>query len=61
MTMDFDFVIPLSIDGLQEASSSRQYSVAYVSTIREIPERLQGKIFLGVISGKFINMPLQMT
>ena len=43
--MDFEFVIPLSIDALQESNSSKQYAVSNVSTIKEIPLRIQGIVF----------------
>lgn len=45
-TPDFDFVIPLSIDGLQESSSPNQYSVSNVSPAKEIPQGVKGKIIV---------------
>ncbi|XP_068224486.1 condensin complex subunit 1 [Palaemon carinicauda] len=36
----FDFVIPLSLDALQEASSTRQYAVTYVTSSRELPKKV---------------------
>ncbi|KAB7497283.1 hypothetical protein Anas_08861, partial [Armadillidium nasatum] len=39
--MEFDFVIPISLEGLQESSSARQYAVAHISSSKEIPQRLR--------------------
>ncbi|XP_018015695.1 condensin complex subunit 1 isoform X2 [Hyalella azteca] len=38
---EYEFVIPLSLDALQEASSTRQYVVSNISTANEIPKKLQ--------------------
>nr|XP_045604996.1 condensin complex subunit 1-like [Procambarus clarkii] len=37
----FDFVIPLSLDALQESTSTRQYVVTNISISREIPKKIQ--------------------
>ncbi|KAK7066921.1 Ncapd2p [Halocaridina rubra] len=37
----FNFVIPLSLHALQEATSTRQYAVSNISTVREIPNKIQ--------------------
>ncbi|XP_047488430.1 condensin complex subunit 1-like isoform X2 [Penaeus chinensis] len=37
----FDFVIPLSLDALQESTSTRQYVVYNISTSKEIPKKIQ--------------------
>ena len=39
---EFEFVIPLSLEALQEATSTRQYAVSHVSTCSEMPKKLQG-------------------
>ncbi|XP_064081670.1 condensin complex subunit 1-like [Macrobrachium nipponense] len=36
----FDFVIPLSLDALQEASSTRQYAVTNISSSKELPKKI---------------------
>ncbi|CAL4065931.1 unnamed protein product, partial [Meganyctiphanes norvegica] len=38
---DFDFLIPLSLDALREAQSTRQYAVNDVYTASEIPKKIQ--------------------
>lgn len=43
----FDFVIPLSLDALQESTSTRQYVVYNISTSKEIPKKIQGEVVLG--------------
>ncbi|KAG7154190.1 Condensin complex subunit 1-like [Homarus americanus] len=37
----FDFVIPLSLDSLQEATSTKQYVVTNISIGREVPKKIQ--------------------
>ncbi|KAK4295273.1 hypothetical protein Pmani_032152 [Petrolisthes manimaculis] len=37
----FEFIIPLSLDALQEASSTRHYVVTNISIAQEIPARIQ--------------------
>nr|XP_053639720.1 condensin complex subunit 1-like [Cherax quadricarinatus] len=51
----FDFVIPLSLDALQESTSTRQYVVTNISVSREIPKKIQEAVVMFKQDGpKFI-------
>ncbi|KAF2368286.1 Condensin complex subunit 1 C-terminal [Trinorchestia longiramus] len=38
---EFEFIIPLTLDALQEAPSTRQYAVSNISSVKELPKKLQ--------------------
>lgn len=40
---ELEFIIPLTLDALQEVSTTREYAVTNISSSQEIPRRLQGE------------------
>ena len=43
---DFDFVIPLSLQMLEESNSSKQYVVTNVFTANEVAKKIKGEHFI---------------
>ena len=43
---DFNFVIPVNLESLKQATSTHHYAVSYVSSTKEIPRRLIGELLI---------------
>ena len=52
----FDFIIPLSFDALQEATSTRQYVVTNILIIQEVSRKFSGNLPTHFYYLSFINL-----
>lgn len=57
-TGEMEFVIPISLDALQEAPSTRQYAVTNISSVREIPKKIEGAVYDVIIKIYFFQICL---